>query len=109
MAGAGEDRVIATGAREHHGEADGGNHEEDSRPGGELGEQRGGTARAEGSLRALAAEGSGEIRGASLLQENDAHQEERDDDMDDNDEIEHRVKLRPSLKPEYVDRCGGGH
>ena len=90
MAGAGEDGVIAAGTGEHDREADGGDHEEHRRPGSELGEEGGCTARAESCLRALSAEGTCEVCGASLLQENDAHDKERDEDVDDENEIEHR-------------------
>ena len=89
--------MVSAGAREHDREGDGGNHEEHCRPGGELGEQRGRAARAECCLRTLSAEGTGEIRGASLLQKDDADDEERDDDVYDKDEIEHRSSFTTFL------------
>ena len=49
--------------------------------GGEPGEQVGCAARAEGSLRTLAAEGAGEIGRFALLQQDDTNQKERDDNV----------------------------
>jgi hypothetical protein len=83
---AGEDGVVAAaGAGEQNGEANGGEHEDDGRVGGELGEEVGCAARAEGCLRALSAEGSGEVGGFALLEEHDADDEERDNNVEDND------------------------
>jgi hypothetical protein len=93
MLGAGEDGVVAAGAGEQNGEANGGEHEDDGRVGGELGEEVGCAAGAEGCLRTLTAEGSGEVGGLALLEEDDADDEERDNDVEDNNEIEHRVGL----------------
>ncbi len=93
--GAGEDGVVAAGAREQDGEADGGEHEDDRRVGGELGEEVGGAAGAEGGLRTLAAEGSGEVGGLALLEEDDADEEEADDDMNDDEKNDHRGCLLP--------------
>ena len=87
--GAREHGVIAAGAGEQDGEADGGEHEEDGRPGGELGEEIGGAAGAEGGLRSLSAEGSGEVGGLALLDEDDADEEEADDDVEGDDEVDH--------------------
>ena len=64
--------MIGVGAGEQDGEADGGEHEEDGRPCGELGEEIGRSAGSKGGLRSLAAEGSGEIGGLALLEQNDA-------------------------------------
>ena len=61
MRGAGEDGVVAARAGEQNSKADGGEHEENGRVGGELGEEIGCAAGAEGCLRTLAAEGSGEV------------------------------------------------
>src|ERR1700722_15713063 len=90
---AGEDGVVAAGAGEQNGEANRGEHEDDGRVGGELGEEVGCAAWAEGCLRTLAAEGSCEVGGLALLEEDDADDEERDNDVEDNDYIEHRVAL----------------
>jgi len=78
---AGEDRAIGAGAREQDGEADGAEHEDDGGVGGQLGEEVRCAARAKGCLRTLAAEGSGEVGGFALLEEDDADDEERDDDV----------------------------
>jgi hypothetical protein len=82
---AGKDGVVATSAGEQNGEANGGEHEDDGRVGSELGEEVGCAARAEGCLRTLTAEGSGEIGGFALLEEDYADDEERDNDVKDND------------------------
>ena len=87
---AGEDRVVAAGAGEQDGEADGGNHEEDGRPGGEFGEEVGCSTGSEGGLRSLAAEGCGEVGGLALLKQNDADEEERDNDVQDYEKDDHR-------------------
>jgi hypothetical protein len=83
--GAGKDGVIATSAGKQNGEANGSEHEDDGRVGSELGEEVGCAARAERCLRTLSAEGSGEIGGFALLEEDDADDEERDNDVEDND------------------------
>src|ERR1035437_4087531 len=59
--GTGEDGAVAAGTREQDRERDGDQHEDNRAPGGELGEQVGGTARAECSLRTLSAEGAGQV------------------------------------------------
>jgi hypothetical protein len=51
----------SAGAREQDGEADGTAHEDDGGVGGQLGEEVGSAARAEGRLRALTAECTGEV------------------------------------------------
>ena len=89
VGGAGEDRVVAAGAREQDGEADGGEHEADSGVGGEFGEQVRGAARTECCLRSLAAEGTGEIGRLALLEQDDADEEERDDNVQDNEKNDH--------------------
>jgi hypothetical protein len=87
--GVGEHGVIAAGAGQHDGEADGGEHEEDGGPGSELGEEVGRAPGAEGGLRSLAAEGAGEIGGFALLDEDDADEEEADDDVEGDEEVDH--------------------
>lgn len=77
--------MIGGAAGHHNGEADGGEHEENCGPGGELGEQVGCAARAEGRLRTLTAECAGEIGALALLQQDDAGEEEADDDVDDDE------------------------
>src|SRR5260370_10467398 len=86
---AGEDGAVCAGAREQDGEADGAEHEDDGGVGGQLGEEVGCAARAEGCLRALTAEGSGEVGGLALLEEDDADEKERDDYVHDNDKNDH--------------------
>jgi len=88
--GAREDRVIAAGAGEQDGEPDGGEHEKDRGVGGQLGEEVGRAAGTEGCLRTLSAKGSGEVGGFALLQKNDADDEERDDNVNDNEKVDHR-------------------
>jgi hypothetical protein len=92
----GEDRAIRVGASQKNGETDGSQHEEDGRVGRQLGEQVRGAARAEGRLRALAAEGTGKISGFALLEEHYADKEERDDDVEDYDKIDHQVSFATS-------------
>lgn len=91
----GENGVVATEgtAGKNDGEANGGEHEDDRGIGGELGEEAGCSARAEGGLRSLAPEGSGEVCGFALLEKDDANKKERDDDVDDKDQIEHGAAL----------------
>ena len=83
--GAGEDGMVAAGAGEQNGEANRGEHEDDGRVSGELGEEVCCAAGAESCLRTLAAEGSGEVGGLALLEEDDADDEERDNNVEDND------------------------
>jgi len=93
--GSGEHRVVAAGAREQDGERDRKKHEDDGRVGGQLGEQIGRAAWAEGGLRSLAAEGSGEIGRLALLEQDDADEEERDDNVQDNEKDDHRDSFEP--------------
>ena len=86
---AGENGVVAAGTREQNCEADGGDHEDNGGPGGELGEKVGCTARAEGCLRALTAEGSGEVGGFALLKEDDANVEQRNDNVQGHEKSKH--------------------
>ena len=97
------------------GQGDGGEHEDDGRPGGEAGEDVGRGAGAEGGLRTLSAEGAGEIGRAALLEQNDADEEEADDDVQDDDEVEkdgHSCELLSRPLPvgpgEESLWCGGG-
>ena len=87
--GAREHRARAALAGDEDEESDRGAHEDDRRPGGELGEQVGGAARAKGGLRTLAAEGSGEVGALALLQKDHANQEEANDDVDDGEKDDH--------------------
>jgi hypothetical protein len=98
---AGEHGVGSGGVREHDGESDGGDHEDDRGPAGELGEQVGGAAGTKGGLRALSAEGAGEISRFALLEEDDGDEEEADNDVNDDEKNEHA--LRRNLRP-----VGGG-
>ena len=82
--------MVTAGAGKHDGEADGGDHEEDGGPGGELGEEVGRSAGSKGGLRSLAAEGCGEVGGLALLEQDDADEEERNDDVQDNEKDDHR-------------------
>src|SRR5947207_11933794 len=78
---AGEDGAVCAGARKQNSEADGAEHENDGGVGGQLGKEVGCAAGPEGGLGALAAEGSGEVGGFALLEEDDANDEERDDNV----------------------------
>jgi len=96
MPGAREHGVIAAVTGEQDGEADRGQHEEDGGPGGELGKEISGAARAKGRLGALSAEGACEVSRLALLDEDDADKEEADDDMDCDDEGDHGVAFETS-------------
>src|ERR1700733_14313611 len=87
----GEDRSVCGGVRESNSETDGGEHEDNRRPRGELGEEVGGATRAEGGLGTLPAERTGEVSRFALLQENDPDDEERDDDVNDDEKNDHSV------------------
>ena len=93
--------MIGVGAGEKDGEADGGEHEADGRPCGELGEEIGCSAGSKGGLRSLAAEGSGEVGGLALLKQNDTDEEERDDNVQDNEKNDHRELLEPRRSGEH--------
>ncbi len=80
-------------------QADGRDHENDGRPGGELGEQVGRTAWTESGLRTLTAKGTGEISALTLLQEHDADQKQADDDMDHGDEVGKDHEIGSFLRP----------
>jgi hypothetical protein len=83
--------VVTAGAREQDGEADGAEHEDDCGVSCQPGEKIGCATRAKGSLRTLAAEGSGEVGGLALLEEDDADEKERDDDVKDNEKNDHEM------------------
>jgi hypothetical protein len=105
--------VIRAGAGEQDSEADGGEHEDDGGVGGELGEEIGCAAGAEGGLRTLAAEGSGEVGGFALLKEDDADDEERDDDVKGNEKTDQHsacnlLESGEKNRRKCVDWCGGG-
>ena len=105
--------MVATGAREQDGEADGGQHEDDRRVGSELGEEIGGAARSEGGLRSLATEGAREVGGFTLLQENYANEKETDDNVNDDEKNNHRSCLVPLgagnlMSGECSDGCEAG-
>ena len=70
------------------GQADGGDHEDDCRPGGEPGEHIGCGARTEGGLRALAAKCACQVGRTALLEEDDADEKEAHNDVNDDNEIE---------------------
>ncbi len=95
--GAGEDGVIGARAGEQDGEADGGQHEEDGRPGGELGEEVGGSAWAEGGLRPLPAEGAGKISRAALLQQDDSDKNQAHDYVNNDYEPEQNLHVSKLL------------
>lgn len=88
--GAGEDGVLAARAGQHDGQADRGEHEDDGGVGGELGEEVRGTAGTEGGLRTLSAEGSCEVGRLAGLEQHDADEEEANDNVNEDEEIDHR-------------------
>jgi hypothetical protein len=109
----GEDGAVGAGMRECDGESDGGEHEDDGRPGGQFGEQVGCAAGAERCLGTLTAKGSGEVGGFALLEENDADDEERNDDVNDYEKNDHGAAcnllgVRRENRRKCVDWCGGG-
>jgi len=75
---------VVAGARQNDRQADGGEHEDNRRVGGEAGEEVGGAAGAEGSLRTGTAEGSSEVGRLALLKQDYADEEQADDDVQDN-------------------------
>jgi len=86
-----ENRVGCAGAVVEDDQADRGAHEDDGGPGGEAREHVGGGAGSEGGLRALTAEGAGEVGGTALLDENNTDQEETHDQVNDNENIEENL------------------
>jgi hypothetical protein len=91
-----ENRFITAIAGEEDGEGNRNHHKEDRSPRGELGEQVSCSTRAECSLRPLSAEGAGEIGRFSLLQQHYANQEQRDDNVENNQKIDHWDYLKTS-------------
>ncbi len=71
-----ENRLPVTLTRNQNGQADRGNHKNDSGPCGDFRQQVGGAAWAKGRLRTLSAESASQIGSGSLLQKNDANQDE---------------------------------
>jgi hypothetical protein len=85
-------RVIAASVED--GQRQRGAHEDDGGPGGEAREHIGRGAGSEGGLRALAAEGAGEIGRAALLDEDDSDEEQTHDDVEDDDEVEENLHCK---------------
>ena len=85
-----ENGAVAAGPREQDGERDRNHHEKNGAPSGELGEQIGCAAWTKGRLRTLTAKCSSQIGRLALLQKYYADQEQTDDDMKNNQEINHR-------------------
>ncbi len=91
----GEHGAVGAGAREGNGEADRGEHETDGGVGRELCEEICRSTGSECGLRTLAAEGTGEVSGLALLEEDDADKEEGDDDVNDYEKIDHLGSFQP--------------
>jgi hypothetical protein len=111
--GAGEDGVVSAGAREQNRQADGAEHEDDGGVGGQLGEEVGCAARAEGCLRALTAEGTGQVGGLALLEKDDSDEKERNDNVKSNEKTDQHSAcnlLSPErdIRGRCVDWCEGG-
>jgi hypothetical protein len=111
--GAGEDGTVGGGAREQDGEADGAEHEDDGRVGSQLGEEVSRAAGAEGCLRTLTAEGTGEVGGLALLEENDADDEERNDNVESDEKTDqhsaYNLLVRREARRKCVDWGGVGN
>jgi hypothetical protein len=104
--GAGEYGVVSASAGQQDRQADGGEHEDDRRVRGQLGEEVGCATWTECSLRTLATEGSGEVGGLALLEKNDANEKETNGNVNDDEKNNHRsclVPLEPGdMRPENV-------
>ena len=79
----------AAGPLDQNREPDGGKHEDDSRPGGHLGQQVGCSAGTERGLRTLAAKGAGEVSALTLLEKNHPNQDEANDNVNGTDKPDH--------------------
>ena len=84
-------------AHVENGEAQGGDHEDDRRPGGEPGEHVGRGAGAEGRLGTLSAESAGKVSRASLLHENHADEEQAHDHVHGDDKVEEDVHSKAAF------------
>src|SRR5271168_3683415 len=112
--GAGEDGAVSACSGEQDRQTDRGQHEDDRRVGGQLGEEVGCATRTECGLRTLAAEGSGEVGRLALLQKDDANEKKTDDNVKEDEKNNHRsclVPLEPGdmMSGECSDRCGAGN
>ena len=85
--------------RHHDGEGDRGDHEDDRRPSGELGEDVGCSAGTKGGLRTLATESASEIGRFALLKEDNADEEEADDNVQDQEKNKHGAVLDAFKEP----------
>src|SRR5579862_5055422 len=92
--------------RHHDGQADRRDHEDDRAPGGGAGEQVGCGSGSESSLRALAAEGSGEIGALALLEQNDGDHEDTNNDVDGDKQINHAVAFLSGILNKLSDIFG---
>jgi hypothetical protein len=86
---AGKHGTGAVSALDEDRQADGCEHENDGRPGCYLGEQVGCTARAERSLGALTAEGSGKVGAFTLLKQDDPNQDDANDNVNSTNQPDH--------------------
>jgi len=73
------------------GERHRGQHEENGRDGGCLGERRGCAPRPEGRLTALSAECSRNISSLAALEQHNNNQKQADENVDDGDEYDHEI------------------
>lgn len=78
----------AAGADVEDSEADGRDHENDRRPGGEPGEDVSRGTGPKSGLRTLAAKGSGEVSRTALLEQDDSDKKEAHYHVDDDDDVE---------------------
>jgi hypothetical protein len=95
-----EHRASADVLADEDEQGDRGHGEDDGGPGGHAGEQIGGAARTECSLRSLTAEGAGEIGALALLQQDNRDHEDRDDDVNDGQEDDHGTAFWWRCAPE---------
>ena len=84
-------RVARAVARHEDRQRNGRNGENDRRPGGHLGENIDGPARAKGRLRALPAERACQVRALARLQQDDPDQDKTNEDMKNRKKIDHWV------------------
>jgi hypothetical protein len=108
--GSGKDRALGVRLLGHQdGKAYRSDHEDYSAPGCSAGEQVGRGAGSKGGLRALAAEGSGEIGALALLEKNDGDHEETNDYVDNDKQINHAVAFLSGILDKLRDIwCGRG-
>ena len=97
--GALENRVGAVAADVEHRQHEGGNHENDCRPSSKAGQHVCCSARPEGCLRALPAEGTGEVGRTALLHQHDSDEKQAHDHVDDDDKVKKNLHVASCFRP----------